>query len=58
MDYITTTQLRTQTSKLVKALEKGESVTCIHRSKVIGVFEPVEKDANITGVDKRNKRKK
>ena len=40
MQYITTTNLRTQTPKLVKALEKGDSISLIHRSKVIGVFQP------------------
>ncbi len=36
MHVITTTQLRTQTTRLVKALEAGEDVTLIHRSKILG----------------------
>ncbi len=40
MQYITTTELRTQTSKLVKALERGESISLIHRSKVVGAIKP------------------
>lgn len=40
MQYITTTNLRTQTTKLVKALEKGDKVSLIHRSKVIGLIKP------------------
>ena len=40
MDYITTTNLRTQSSKLVDTLNKGGSVSLIHRSKVVGVIKP------------------
>lgn len=36
MHTITTTQLRTQTPRLIKALEAGEEITLIHRSKIIG----------------------
>lgn len=42
MEYITTTSLRTQSSKLVQALQRGSSVSLIHRSKVIGVIEPAK----------------
>ena len=42
MEYLTTTNLRTKTSQLVKALEKGESVSLIHRSKVVGVINSVQ----------------
>lgn len=44
MDYITTTELRTKSSQLVKALKGGSSVKLIHRSKVIGVFEPQKEE--------------
>lgn len=40
MDYITTTQLRTKSSELVKALLEGRSVDLIHRSKVVGEIKP------------------
>lgn len=40
MDYITTTQLRTQTPKLVKLLMAGKSIPLLHRSKHIATFEP------------------
>lgn len=40
MEYITTTNLRTQSSKLVETLKKGGSVSLIHRSKVIGEIKP------------------
>lgn len=40
MDYITTTNLRTQSSKLVETLKKGGVVSLVHRSKVVGVIKP------------------
>lgn len=39
MDYITTTQLRTKSKDLVKALHEGRVVDLIHRSKVVGVIK-------------------
>ncbi len=36
MNYITTTQLRTQTTNLLSALHDGETVDLIHRSQVVG----------------------
>lgn len=40
MQFITTTQLRTQSKKLVKALQEGRSIDLIHRSKVVGEIKP------------------
>lgn len=40
MQYITTTELRTKSSKLVEALYEGRSVDLIHRSKVVGEIKP------------------
>lgn len=40
MEYITTTNLRTQTSQLVNSLKRGTSFSLIHRSKVVGVIKP------------------
>lgn len=40
MNYITTTDLRTKSSELVEALKRGDSVSLIHRSKVIGDITP------------------
>lgn len=40
MNYITTTQLRTNSSDLVELLMTGQSVELIHRSKVIGQIKP------------------
>lgn len=45
MNYITTTQLRTEATKLVAALGSGEEVSLIHRSKVIGTISPRGKTA-------------
>lgn len=46
MDYITTTDLRTKSSKLINALQHGLSVSLIHRSKIIGEISPKKKTAN------------
>lgn len=40
MQYITTTELRTESSKLVKTLEVGGTLRLIHHSKVIGEIIP------------------
>lgn len=40
MQYITFTELRTKSNYLAKALEKGEEVKLIRRSKVIGRVIP------------------
>lgn len=40
MNYITTTDLRTKSKDLVKALQEGHSVDLIHRSKIVGEIRP------------------
>ena len=40
MQVITTTELRTKSKELVKALQEGRSVDLIHRSKVVGEIKP------------------
>lgn len=45
MQYITFTQLRTKSSHLAKALEKGEEVKLIRRSTVIGRVIPDQDEA-------------
>lgn len=40
MQVITTTELRTKSSQLVDTLKKGQAVSLIHRSNIIGVIEP------------------
>lgn len=53
MNYLTTTQLRTQTSKLVETLKKKGTISLIHRSKIIGEIKPVEHSTvAITDIDK------
>jgi antitoxin (DNA-binding transcriptional repressor) of toxin-antitoxin stability system len=42
MNYITTTDLRTQSPELIAQLKKGSKVTLIHRSTIIGVITPVQ----------------
>lgn len=46
MEYITTTNLRTQSSKLIDALKKGGEVSLIYRSKIIGVIKS-KKEAKV-----------
>lgn len=40
MQYITTTELRTKSSKLVQTLKQGDTLRLIHHSKVIGEILP------------------
>jgi antitoxin (DNA-binding transcriptional repressor) of toxin-antitoxin stability system len=47
MNNMTTTNLRKKSAQLVKTLKKGESVSLIHRSKVIGVIEPIKENRNV-----------
>jgi antitoxin (DNA-binding transcriptional repressor) of toxin-antitoxin stability system len=43
MQYITTTDLRTQSSQLVQTLLQGNAVSLIHRSQIVGQIAPVAK---------------
>lgn len=40
MQYITTTELRTKSRRLVEILREGRSVDLVHRSKVVGEIRP------------------
>ena len=40
MEYITATHLRTKSSQLISYLQKGMSVSLIHRSKIVGIIKP------------------
>ena len=51
MDYITTTNLRTQSSELIDTLKKGGVVSLIHRSKVVGVIKPKKTPKALTKKD-------
>lgn len=42
MDYITTTDLRTESSQLVAFLKLGKKISLIHRSRVVAEIIPVE----------------
>ena len=54
MQYITTTELRTMSKKLVDTLREGHSVNLIHRSKIVGRVEPVQEPKPLTkeGIEK------
>lgn len=52
---ITTTELRTKTTQLVKALREGRSVDLIHRSKVVGEIRPKIQDPKPFDPDRLNK---
>ncbi len=51
MEYITTTNLRTQSSDLINTLKKGGSVSLIHRSQVVGVIKPKKESKALTKSD-------
>lgn len=53
MQYITTTDLRTKSSELVNSLSKGEVVSLVHRSKIIGEIKPKRELKPITKADIR-----
>lgn len=47
--FVTTTQLREQSSKIIAKLISGENITLIHRSKMVGVIKPLI--SNTRGID-------
>ena len=47
MYTITTTQLRTQTTRLVNLLQQGEEVSLIHRSRLVGRVMPQKKQPKV-----------
>ena len=51
MEYITTTNLRTQSPRLVEALKKGSIVSLVHRSKIVGVIKPQKQSKPLTKND-------
>lgn len=44
MNFITTTDLRTKSSDLIDSLKRGQSLSLIHRSKIVGVIKPAEEE--------------
>ncbi len=51
MDYITTTDLRTKSSQLIDALEKGMEVSLIHRSQLVAIIKPKSKMKPLKNTD-------
>lgn len=49
MQYITFTELRTKSHNLAKALEQGEEITLVRKSRVVGKIIP-DKNTNIKTV--------
>lgn len=52
MNYITTTDLRTQSSQLVQSLKQGKKISLVHRSQIIGEISPIHSDAKSFDVKK------
>lgn len=44
MNYITTTDLRTKSSDLISTLRKGQSISLIHRSSIVGKIIPISRE--------------
>lgn len=57
MQYITTTELRTKSSEVVKTLREGGRLSLIHRSRVIGEIQPIQDPKPLTkeGIEKLKK---
>jgi len=51
MEFITTTDLRTKSSALITSLKNGESISLIHRSKVVGIIKPKKEPKPLTKKD-------
>ena len=51
MNYISTTNLRIQSRKLIQALKRGESVSLIYRSKVVAEIRPKKESKPLTRAD-------
>lgn len=51
MQVITTTELRSKSKQLIEALREGYSVDLIHRSRVVGKFQPVQVAKPLTRAD-------
>lgn len=51
MQYITTTELRTKSNKVVKTLKEGGKLSLIYRSRVIGEILPYQEPQPLTRKD-------
>lgn len=47
MEYLTATNLRTQTSRLIKTLQQKGSVALVHRSKIVGIVQPIQEEGPV-----------
>jgi len=52
MNFISTTDLRTQSSQLVNSLKQGKKLSLVHRSRVIGEILPVKANAKSFDIKK------
>ncbi|MEK7186349.1 MAG: hypothetical protein AAB675_03215 [Patescibacteria group bacterium] len=52
MNYISTTDLRTQSSQLVNSLKQGKKLSLVHRSRIIGEISPVKSNVKSFDVKK------
>ena len=52
MSFITTTDLRTQSSQLVQSLKQGKKISLVHRSQIIGEISPIHSDTKSFDVKK------
>ena len=55
MNYITTTDLRTQSSQVIDSLKRGKKVSLVHRSKVVGEIVPVKTETKLFDLRKFRK---
>lgn len=51
MQYITSTDLRTQSNELINTLMQGGSVTLIHRSKPVGIIQSIKASSESKVID-------
>lgn len=45
MKYLSTTELRTKSTELVRDLRSGNSVSLIYRSEVVGLISPAQSES-------------
>lgn len=57
MNYISVTNLRTESKKLMETLKKGGSVSLIYRSKVVAEIKPKKETKPFTKLDIKKLRK-
>lgn len=58
MEFITSTQIRSQFPKALAMLRLGKTIHILHRSKIVGVIQPSENEPKIMTEAKINELKK